>query len=652
MGAIMGNRLFNQFKFFLERLVLRGALYQLLIIAVLICLVSLLAGLLAFMLTPAFKWFGESAWWAFLRMSDPGYLGDDKGLILQTVSTIVTVLGYVLFMGALIAIMTQWLHGTMKKLESGLTPITENDHVLILGWTNRTPTIVRELVVSEGRVKRFLRRIGARKLHIVILAEEVSTDLAINLREELGARWNQRQITFRSGTPLSIEHLRRVDFMNAGVIILPGADFASEGSEIFDTRTIKSLLTISNCGLQQGGQDLPLVVAEMFDARKIPIAKNAYKGDVEIVAGDSVISRLIAQNVRHQGLSYIYTELLTHSESNEIYIREPPQLDGKKIQEIGEAFPNAVLLGVLRKKGQTYEPILNPKDGFTLENGDRLVLMARKYQHTEPLESYEMTPMSRDRPQTMPEEHRKRRLLIMGWNLKMPTLMQEFESYENESFEIDLLSLIPIAQREDYLSRYDLKQRQVKLRHLEGDYTAPSDLRKIHPEGYDNIIILSNSWMSSSEESDARTILGYLLLRDMLLKEESRPEILLELMDPENEKLFQQRTGEVLISPMILSHILAHVGLRRELNMVFEEIFTVGGAEIYFRKANFYGLTGRELSFREVSRIVMEKGDIALGVRSSQKEEEIPGGIHLNPPKDSRWRLEDADEVVVLTTYL
>jgi len=238
------KRLLNGFKFFLERLLLRGAHYQLLIIAVLICLVSLTAGLLAFFFTPAFSAYGESAWWAFLRLSDPGYLGDDEGLLLQTVSTIVTVLGYVLFMGALIAIMTQWLHGTMRKLESGLTPIRRNDHILILGWTNRTVTIVRELVLSEGRVKRFLKRIGAKKLHIVVLADEVTTALPLELKEELGNNWNEKQITFRSGSPLRIEHLERVDFMHSAVIILPGSDFAAEGAETTDTRIIKSLLTI------------------------------------------------------------------------------------------------------------------------------------------------------------------------------------------------------------------------------------------------------------------------------------------------------------------------------------------------------------------------------------------------------------------------
>ena len=137
----------------------------------------------------------------------------------------------------------------------------------------------------------------------------------------------------------------------------------------------------------------------------------------------------------------------------------------------------------------------------------------------------------------------------------------------------------------------------------------------------------------------------------MLAGHPSGPEILMELMDPENEKLFQERAGEVLISPLILSHILAHVALRRELNVVFDELFTVGGAEIYFRRAAECRLSGRETTFQEIEEAVARHGEIALGVRILANRLNKNGGITLNPPRDSTWRFTDSDEVVVLTSY-
>jgi hypothetical protein len=212
--------------FHLESWMQRGALHQLLIIAVLIGLVAGTAGTLVLTLGGDFAHPRAAIWWAFLRLTDPGYLGDDEGLLLRTVSTVVTVLGYVLFMGSLIAIMTQWLNAKMRTLESGLTPISLRDHILILGWTNRTLAIVREIANAKERAQRFLRRRGVRTLRMVILTEHVSATLRLELRDQFGKSWRYSRIIFRSGSSLRLEHLRRVHAVNAAVVIVPGADFA------------------------------------------------------------------------------------------------------------------------------------------------------------------------------------------------------------------------------------------------------------------------------------------------------------------------------------------------------------------------------------------------------------------------------------------
>jgi hypothetical protein len=642
----------NKLKFYLERMVLRGAHYRLLVIGAIIGLVSIVAGILVFLGSTEFSSGREAVWWAFLRLTDPGYLGDDKGAFLRTVSTVVTVLGYVLFMGSLIAIMTQWLSEKMNTFESGLTPIVQKNHVLILGWGNRTPTVVHELLLSEGRVRRFLRRHGARKLRIVILSEEVTTERRYELRDYLGPDWDEHQIIFRSGSPLRIEHLRRVDFLNAAAIILPGTDFEWGDSNAADMRAVKTLLSISNHGSRSTGALLPFLVAEIFDARKIAVAKAVYKGRLEVLASDAMISLLITQNVRHRWLSHVYTEMLTHGEdSNEIYIRECPELEGTAFQDLVHAFPKAILLGVLRPEGEIRKPILNPTEGFKVDSSDLLVFMAQHYEHTQPASDYTQTSLRRGVQSPTTEVKRKRRILLLGWNDKVPALIYELDSYENESFDIDILSTIPIDQRENRMARYALHPHRVILKHVEGDYSAPSDLRKIHPEQYDNVVILGCDWLESKEEADARTILGYLLLRQILAESKETPEVLVELLDPQNHELLPVEEDEVLISPMILSHILAHVALRPGLNAVFQELFSSGGAEIFFRQVGYYGLAGRELPFREIQETVFQLGEIAIGVRIPANSTSTPGGVELNPNREKRWDLGIEDEVVVLTTY-
>ena len=88
---------------------MRGLPYRLLLVAITIVAVSILAGVMTFALTGSFT-IPEAIWWAFLRLTDPGYLGDDRGLAQRIVSTIVTILGYVFlsWTPAMLARVFQW----------------------------------------------------------------------------------------------------------------------------------------------------------------------------------------------------------------------------------------------------------------------------------------------------------------------------------------------------------------------------------------------------------------------------------------------------------------------------------------------------------------------------------------------------------------
>lgn len=641
----MPQRLGNQLLFRLERLILRGPHYRLFMIAALIGAISILAGAIIHYFDPNFEsGFADAVWWAFLRLSDPGYLGDDTGGVQRTVSTLLTVLGYVVFLGSLVAIMTQWLNERMALLEAGLTPIAQRDHVLIVGWTNRTTTIVRELVMSSERVRRFLRRRGARSLRIAILADEVTSALSLELRDRLGTLWNERQVVLRTGSPLRLDHLRRVDFIHASAVIMPAADFTTAAPDQADTRTVKTLLSMTNHPSSAEGAELPLAVAEIFDSRKIAIARHAYGGPLEVLASDSIIGRLLAQNVRHPGLSHVYGELLTHGRGSEIYIRDAGELAGRTLRQATAAFPRAILLGLVRSDGKSYRPLLNPAPETILAADDRLTLLAHSFRDTEAVtgDAVRNYPPVRSLPPDV--AGRPLRVLVLGWSHKVPALLREFDSYEDEAFVIDVVSSMPVAERDAALLRHDFAPSRIRVAQIDGDFTTPSLLQRCDVTSYDSIVLLGSDRLESREESDARSILGYLLLRE-LLPEGAGPNIIVELLDPANITLFRRRRGEVIISPLILSHMLAQVALRRELRAVFDELFGPGGAEVIFRPPGDYDLRDRVITFREIESAAAAHGEIALGIRSPQ------GGVALNPARERTFQLGSGAAIVALATY-
>lgn len=633
-------RIKNYLKFRVERLLLLGVRFHLLVIASVIGLVAVGGGLLVQATDAPFDDRETAIWWAFLRLTDPGYLGDDEGLARRVISTMVTVLGYVLFMGSLIAIMTQWLNQTIRNFERGLTPIVRRNHILILGWTNRTSEIVSELMHAEGRVRRFLQLRGARGLHVVILSEDVSLERTVELRRSLGPLWNAKKITFRSGIPLRIEHLERVDFKNASVIILPGADFAYGSADESDMRIIKTLMSISNQGAKEG---LPLLVTEIFDSDKVVMAKRAYRGILEILASDVFITRCMAQNVRHPGLSHVFHDILSHGLGNEVYIRTSEQFTGFRFGDLSGAYPKAILLGIVRPQGEGFSPLLNPPGDLILESEDRLVFLAEDYGDCEPVRNYQIEGVSR-KFQEVPyvREKSQRRILILGWNHKAADLLKEFGRQIDELFEVAVLSLVPLEQREAEIEQKGIDLRRVVVTHREGETTSLSNLREMDPGGYDNVVILGSDWVETQEESDARTIVVHLVLRNVLEESTHKPEILVDLLDSDNVALFEDYDTEVLITPMIASHVLAQVALRRELNVVYEELFDAGGAEIFFRRVSDYGIAGQNVSFGEILEMSACRGEIALGIRLQNS------GVVLNPARDEPYMLGESDDLIVL----
>ncbi len=199
---------------------------------------------------------------------------------------------------------------------------------------------------------------------------------------------------------------------------------------------------------------------------------------------------------------------------------------------------------------------------------------------------------------------------------------------------------------------------------MEGDYSIPSELYALEPWRYDNVVTLGSELRGSGQEADARTILGALLLEEIAEQQNDCPAVLLELLEPENEGLVANGTAEVVVSPLVTSHMLSQIALRRELRSVFDALFTAGGTEILFRPVADYGLTGA-VTFEQIQAAASAHGETALGIRVptpdgvDRRRKPAPGSEHppalgaltLNPDRARTWAVSEGLEMVVIATY-
>jgi Trk K+ transport system NAD-binding subunit len=641
-------RLIDRVKFILERQLVKGAGFQLLVVGVFIGLISLVGGLLVVPQGGDFEDPGSAIWWAFLRLTDPGYLGDDAGTWQRFVSTLLTISGYVVFMGTLVAILTRWLIAKMADLERGLTPVTLKNHVVVLGWTSQTLPLLSELLGSSGRMRRFLAKHDAQKLNLVVLSEAASAAQVHELRSEPGIGRRARQIILRSGLAIQPDALQRVACLDAAVVIVPSAVHEAGSLVTSDVETVKALLSIA-AQARYFQVSPPFVVAEIQDVRKLPVIERAYPGEVEVVAGDATISRLMVQNILHPGLSEVFNELLTPGEGNEIYLRNGESLAGLTLADLAAARPGVIVLGLLKHRDAGWDVQLLAPSGSRIDPADWVVLMARDYAETEPDPKRAILPelvRGPAVPVARPANQANHQVLVLGWNRRVPSLIAEFLSYGHRQFEVNLVSVVPVAEREQAIAEYVDNSGQLTCRHIEADYMVEGELRRIGPADYDTVILLSSDRLASGEEADARTLVGYLQLEDILADFARKPQLIMELSDPDNQHLLDGHQSEMMISPMILSHVLAQVALRRELRVVLDELFTVGGAEIQFRDPSDYPLPA-SATFQVLEKAVAAEGELALGV-FRHKPNERGSHLQLNPPRKDYLELQPQDRLVVL----
>jgi ion channel POLLUX/CASTOR len=231
---------------------------------------------------------------------------------------------------------------------------------------------------------------------------------------------------------------------------------------------------------------------------------------------------------------------------------------------------------------------------------------------------------------------------VLGWSPKIPAFLRELSSYREEAWEVDVFSRVDPGRRAQILERHGVGSERPTVRHLEGDLTVHAELVRVNPLGYDGIVLPGGDAHRSGEEADARTLLGALLLRELSEKRERVPPILVELLDPANESLLARGPGEVLVTPILVSHVLAQVALRPELRAVFDELFTAGGPEIRFLAAAHWGLAGR-VDFPRLQAEGAARGATVLGVRPSGERPE------LNPDRGTHWDAGALDLVLLWT---
>lgn len=569
--------------------------------------------------------FGEAVWASLMRTLDAGTMGGDEGWAFRIIMFVLPTLGGVFIISTLIGVLSTGLGEKMDELRKGRSRVIEHNHTVILGWSEQIFTILSELMIANENQKNAA---------IVILGGEDKVSMEDAVRNKVLRRGSTRVIC-RSGSPIEMDDLALASLDEARSIIVLSPDKSSDP----DAEVIKTILAIVN---QPGRRAEPYrIVAELRNPRNYEVARVVGRGEVQWIRVGSFVARIIAQTCRQSGLSTVYNELLDFS-GDEIYFTPAGDLAGKLFGESLGCFESNTVLGLRNPNGVKLNPPMDTRIGPK----DSLIVIAadddRIFETQAGAVDESAIALSNGRA-VAPE-----RTLILGWNWRAPSIIQELDAYVAPGSEVRVVADLPLDALQE---KCCLELSHQTLQFQRGETTDRATLEALGIASYHHIILLCYSDTLDAQEADSLTLITLLHLRDMGELSGQHISIVSEMLDIRNRNLAEvTRADDFIVSDKLISLMLAQVSENPDLNAVFEDLFDPEGAEIYLKPVEDYVRPGAAINFYTLVEAARRKGELAIGYRLQVQAQDAGEsyGVHLNPRKSEVVKFRAGDRLIVL----
>ncbi|HEY5952609.1 MAG TPA: hypothetical protein VIV40_44220 [Kofleriaceae bacterium] len=575
--------------------------------------------------------FGRLVWKSLMHALDAGAVGGDAGSWTFLFIMLFVTIGGIFVLSALIGILNNGFGTLIESLRRGRSHVIESGHTVIVGWSSKIDTLLSELATANE---------NQRHACVVIIANRDKVDMDGHVAEVLVGR--RLRVVTRTGQPTSMDDLELVSLQTSKAVIVLAPETHDNGSPMAaheaDTVVLKALLAVTKIG----GTALH-IVAELSDSKSEEVARMVAGEHAALVVAPPLISRLLVQTGRQSGLSMVYSELLDFA-GVEMYVTRAPSLVGKSFRDAVLAYNDSSLLGVLTADHQL---LLPPPLDRAVESGDQLIVISEdddtavvngKTIHVDPA-----TIVAAPRHSVRERE----RTLVLGASERLALVLAELDAYVTAGSETlvvgdaGVLSNLVVAG----LTRNSVVTTRP------GDTTDRRLLDSLDVGSYDEILVLSETNGRDQEMADARTMITLLHLRDIAMKTGKAVPITSEILDIVNRDLASvAEADDFIVSNTLISLLLAQVAENRHLARVFEDLFTPGGHEIYLKPAQDYVRLDTELPYHAVVEAALRRGEIALGIRraAGARDASESFGVTVNPNKDRKLTLKQADRVIVL----
>ena len=532
----------------------------------------------------------------------------------------------ILYFSVVLALVVEAVQFKMKVLREGKSMVVEKDHIVMLGWGEKSLLFIKEIILANesegGGVVVVLCADGKEKM-------ERELSLMLKKREMKGT-----SVVFRQGSRLMVGDLDKVSVHTAkAVVVFSNSNVDSDKA---DAEVLQVVLNLSNLDLKGH------VVAEVKDKDNEALIHLIGRGNVETVVSHDVIGRLMLMSVRQPGLAEVYGSVLGF-DGDEFYSSKWPELVGVKFKDLHLMFPDAIPLGLKEDDGPLE---LNPKHDRVITASDELVVLAEDNDTYRPKRAHECDPGRV--PWFKGTDEVRENILFAGWRRDLRDILLLLDAMCAPGSEIHIMASVALSDRDRLLAEGGLEVetlRNIKLVHHVGNTAMRRHLELLGIERFTSVIVFADEEEEGDiMQSDSKCLATLLLIRNIQKAKRAkmarspssrkmlglddatgtkdrhggRIPIVTEILDPRTQQTIQSNeemraVSDFLQSNDMVSKILAMVCEDRSVKNLLDELLTPRGSSMACVPASRYCRPGERLSFFEMACRCQEYGEILIG---------------------------------------
>ena len=578
--------------------------------------------------------FGQAVFHTIKMIMDAGCIESVEeqigggGVALAITCVVIVIIGMVLFTGAVIGYLTNYISSFISDANVGAHKLHLSRHTVILNWNSRASEIVNDLLyrgesekvvilVAEGK-ESIEKELAERIADTVAQENEAIRERAAKLPKGKRRAYirknkfkNKLVVIVREGDTFSTKQLRDISLERAKSIIILGSDVNNTvckynhqsllaDRERGNPLSIKALVQVAEITGAATSDDDQKIVVEVEDEWTLELVQKIIRGKqvdgkckIIPVSVNQILGRLLSQFALMPELNLAYKELFSNKGMSFYSVPCETKDEHAFTQEYLRTHAHAIPLTVMEDGGKLY--------GFYAAKREN------DHEKTTKMETTEYRVKLNYQYQL-----EQKNVIILGHNSKIGDIMEGFDNFRGEwnQGNREILNIIVIddknnLEKMDYYRKYPYVTKTVEADIYDKEIICKTIEEFVDAnEGDTSVLILSDDTVLN-EQIDSGAIANLIYVRDIILRKknqnpdfyEGKIDVVVEILNPKHYDIVKSYSvNNVVISNRYVSKMVTQLGYNDTLYNFYDDIlkYDEDGAaeleskEIYIKKVEQY----------------------------------------------------------------